>query len=248
VTDSDIFNADNKAKVEDDKLPEGTSYLETLVGEGKTYKDAELLAKGAWYKDQHIKKLEIENQGYRTELEKRANSEQFVNQIMERLGAAKPKEEDHSNQSQNNSSSEQKPDVAQVARDIFNQEQQKLREASNKNYFMQEAQKILGDDFVSKLDKMLPSLDLNRASANELAAKNPNLFLSALRKEPVKVDNSHVPPQNGVRNVGSIPTGGHKTWKDYEALRKSDPRTYNHYTTQAQMMRDATKLGEDFYK
>lgn len=243
MTNSDLFNADPNQVTN----PEDGKYLESLVGDGKTYKDPELLAKAAWYKEQHIKKIEAENAQIRAELEKRANSEDFVNKIMEKLGT-REQPSNPNPQGQVQQPQTQQPDVAQIAREIFNQEQQKSKENSNVTFVMSELERLYGSNFAAHIEQKRANLGVSKEFANQLAAKEPKAFIEMFKPDPKVIDNSHVPPRGYGSPSGPNPQNGHKTWKDYERIRQTDRKLYESADMQMTMMKDALALKEDFYK
>lgn len=242
---TDLFNGGTPS--DQVTAPEDGTYLNNLVGEGKTYKDPELLAKGAWHKDQHIKKIELENANIRAELEKRAKAEEFEKKIVELLGK-------NGQQSivvppvLGENTPPQQPDIAGIAKSIFDQEQNKIARERNVETVRAKLQQTWGSDYINKLEQRAAQLRLTKDDVRELSATKPEFLLSSLVPEPVKqIDNSHVPPR-GYGSQDFQPNIGHKTFKEWDKVRQTDRKKYEHYETQAQIMKDALALKEDFYK
>ena len=242
-----LFNNNQAPATETTELPEGTSYLDTLVGEGKKYQDPELLAKGTWHAQVHISKIEQENAVLRAELEKRANAEEFTKQILERVKGQTPPSNEQTHQPSQEQKTPNTPDIAELVKQIYNQEQEKATANSNLSVVDSKLKEVWGQAYSPKLEQRAKELRVSPQFLENLAATSPDAFFEMVLKTPRPSDNSHLAPTGSGQTHGNV-SSPNKTFNDYEKMRKSEPKKYWDLNTQTQMFEDARKLGADFYK
>lgn len=227
--------------------------LESLVGEGKKYKDHAALAKGKYMSDQHIANLEKELREMREELSQRLTVEKFVEQIN-----SKAKGEDRGQLPPDDDQAKardllSKDDVSKLVNEQLTKAQEEARLRSNLSQVRDELVKTWGNDYVGKLRETMKELDLTQEQMDRLAAANPKAFLrvvlppAAPKKEEPSLLNAGVPPKSS-RSVDTSKSGQLESYKDFEALRKADPRTYFTPEVQNRMHKLASQKGSDFYK
>ena len=80
MPEGDSFNSNEGQPAPEAQL-DTNSFLDQLVGEGKKFANIEDLAKGKLNSDEHIDKLENENQRLRQELDTRMTAEEVLAEI-----------------------------------------------------------------------------------------------------------------------------------------------------------------------
>lgn len=219
------------------------SAFESLVGEGKKYRDQELLAKAALEKDRFIRQLEQETAALRSELQQRVTLEEF----MDKVNSGKAIE-----------------DVARIEsppaergvspEDIENRVIQRLSDARDVERRHQNAKTVkevllqkLGKDYLRTLADKAEELGVNDKFLTELAQTQPKAFLSLFNAMPVgKPDVSFTPP-SGISTERMPRASSEKTWSYFEKLRKENPVVYFSPKTQNDMHKEATRQGDAFY-
>ena len=253
---------DNTA-IENDPLNEVDNILEntdpkdlidTLVGEGKKYPSVSELAKGAIFKDAHIKKIEKEN----AELRQKITSDASIKDLIEAL--SNKSDSDTSNKD-TNTTSEPKEEVKNVVNpdDIVNKvlEQintQRMRETAeaNLNLVKTKLQEAFGPSYQNKLMELVTDLDLPQETVDNLAKTRPQSLLKLLRVDGTSSnskDSLYSAPPRTVENTvgkynGKAEVRNEKYWEDFY---KRDPLKYNSEEMRKLRMADALKLGENYF-
>lgn len=132
--------------------------------------------------------------------------------------------------------------------DKFNKREQLRRENENWRTVENKLKERWGSNYPNILRQQVEELGETPEFVNNLAKRNPQLFLRTfgLDREPVK-ETFEAPLPNRMRNDSFAPQGGVKrTWTYYQKLKKDNPRQYLHPKTQDQMQKDAIAYGEDF--
>lgn len=238
-------------------------FYETLVGEGKKFKDNEALAFAKVKSDEHIARLEAEKR----ELEKDLNSRLPLEELLEKIQSAAPKQPAQSQENplapqqapQGNLMNEMsgkekalsKDDVAKLVQESLSQETMKRSQDRNEQYVAQELTKAWGPNFSATLNRKAMELNMDKNTLTNLARQYPDAFIkmvgAADSREQVP---NYTPPRNQQNTAGNLGVNNtnSKTFSAYEKLRKEDPRSYWSGKVQQQMFQDAQSLGADFYK
>lgn len=229
---------------------ETAASLETLVGEGKKYANADELAKAYQHASTYIEQLKTENSGIREDLNKRATAEEILEQI--RKGADRP-----SGNTEEITPPVVKPpvsddDLVNRIREVTTAERERERIAINVT--------TVADALVATYGSEAKANEVVRAKAAELgvstqwlqdvAARSPKAFFVTIGiSEPTQTTNS-APKQDANPQALAANTGGAikpATYAFYENLRRTDSKLYWTPKVQNQMMKDAIAKGDAFH-
>lgn len=234
------------------------NYLEQFVGEGKSFHDVEALAKGKHESNEFIERLKKENSEFRKELDKRLTLEEFVDKMNVPSGDPAPSNQDASPGEQGTGNQENTGTLTQedvkrlLSEEMGTRDGIALRER-NLEYVQQKAEELYGHDYKVVFGQRAKELGLGKDFLGNLAQDNPQAFLNIMAMEgtasKARGEQLVTPPtgSQGMERHTSVPPVGAKGWKDYEKLRKSDPRAYFSVKTQNEMHLQAQKLGDAFY-
>jgi len=254
VEESDIFKAASQTND-----GSGQSFLDKYVGEGKKYKDVEELAKAYDNANTFIPTLKSDLDSMKDfmtaqfgELAKNANrnpSEPPANSNGDGGEPANPAP----------ASPPKNGDGEEV--DLNERIRQALEERDTEKRLQKNAQ-ITEEAMIKHFGTKEAAVEAVRTKAQEMgvgpdwlansAFNSPAAFFKIMdiSTEAPKSNNtpgssSDVNPQRLSDFSPSVKPG---TYAHYDSLRKTDPKKYWNPETQAQMMKDAMRLGNDFYK
>lgn len=225
-------------------------YFSELVGEGKKYKDTAALARAVLEKDSFIDKLKGETSGLREELNTRLKLEEAIDRIAS--SQASPSSEHTNAPEQDQGQPAINPDdIVQKVRDSLTADQKKDQRAKNTAAVEAKLQEAFGPTFRRTIKEQARKLGIGEEFARNLAAEQPNAFLKLFDVKPQPEFNStaqHI-PQSQVNSeaLGFRPDAGTKRQSFYEAMRKSDPKSYWSVRVQNDMHREAQKQGPSFF-
>ena len=261
ATDEGLFE-----NVGDDKEPtrnitpidNSKNYLEDLVGEGKKFKTNEDLARGKFEADQYIPRLEGEMDELRTEL----RSRQSLQEVLAEIKAAnaspdgtnvsnKPNEPNADQENLNNNNPTLSTDELNALVERKIQEQTEVSsQKQNLNTVKSHLIEAWGPQFGTQLAQVATQLGVERLFLDNLAATSPSAFMKLVgigvgadTPNPLPASSSSNERQQLNRDQNS----GSKRFKDYEALRRSDPEKYFSVPIQQEIFKQATEQGDAFY-
>ncbi len=126
----------------------------------------------------------------------------------------------------------------------------KVQEKEQENFkFVQAKLKgKFGDNYSQALKQHIEQLGVTEEYADDLAKKNPNLFVKAFELDaPRQQDNSFFSPVRSTqRNDSFSPASPKRTWMWYQRLKAEQPSVYNNPKTQVQLHKDRIALGDAF--
>lgn len=225
------------------------SYLERLVGEGKKFQDAELLARGKWEADKMIERLINENKGMRQDLESRVTLEQVIDKI-DKLNSSngndgEPNPLDGHRSGSNEANDTHKineEEILRKAEELFERKLRSETEESRKRSNLDTAINTLkdnwGDEWQKELNAKAQELEVSKEFLTSLATQNPSSFLKIVggTERKYKQDpNKGNPPQNRV-NSNAQPMSGREDWDYFKKMRKEQPHVYWSPSTQRRIM------------
>ena len=238
---------------------------EQLVGDGKKYSDNEKLAQSVDHKERYILQLQSENQGLRGELQTRVSLEEFMeNQEKTRLETSTPPplppvvltptghvQEGTGHVAETTTSPPQEiPSVTDLVAETERVLDQKLAERDavaqaqfNLSHVKSEATKALGPEYPFLFSQKAKEMGLDQEYLNDMATKQPEVFLSLMLGQNYQKAASVAPPVTGVnaqaRQAASEVTGnaGQKL-SDWSHLR-NDPNKYWQPNVQNQIFKAA---------
>lgn len=239
----------------DNRDPAPVNYVEYVTSKFKTEEgalDVEALARGKYESDAFIAKLQAEQADLRKDLETRLALEEYLAKTMNKE-PSNPESSSNSGQpapveQANKGTAIDENTIQELIRKTLHSENTKTTETQNLETTRSELMKAWGRDYSGKLEEKAKELGLGKEFLNKLAAQSPKAFLSLVGAE-IKgpVDTGYAPPSTGARpQVGGNPVGV-KNKAYYDKLKKADPKTYWSAKTQAEMHKDAIRLGESFF-
>jgi hypothetical protein len=228
---------------------EGTA-LEQLVGEGKKYKTVEDLAKAYANADSHINELKTDLQSTREFI-----AEELKKLAEQRTVQTPPAQIEEPRAPNSAPAAPPNGEVEDLDTRIA-----KVLEERDTNKRLQGNANLVQAVLVERLGSVEKATEAVIAKARELgvdgtymkqtAANSPRAFFSLMGIDPdQKPVSSSTPKPSSDVNPNMINTGAPKprTYKYHEEVRKSNPKLYNSVSYQAQLMKDAMELGQEFF-
>lgn len=249
VNDEDLSFALDQDEQNDDANQEADAILQTLVGEGKKFKSVNDLARSVVHKDLHIQRIEEENRALR-----QATAEtKTVDQILKALNASNgsgntvpDKVLDNQNVDVNNAPA---ASVEEVSKKVLEALEAKTAAQTQQNNLSQVKQALIrqfGADYANVLKAKAEELGMDTDTVDMMARKTPKALFSLLG---VQATPSVSPTPNQVTRTESLARGGsEKTFSYYEKIRKTDPKRYESRQIQNEIMQEAMRQGQNFYR
>jgi hypothetical protein len=220
-------------------IDENKNFLEELVGEGKKYKDPEALAKAAVFKDQHISRLEAENQAAREELKTRTTLEEFLDQ-MKTAREEKPITQE-TNPDEKPALDETKIESLLEAK--LAELERRTKSKSNLDSVMETLSQKWGSTWRTELKRRTDELGVGQDFVTGLASEKPKAFFKLL-----DVDALPEREKTLSSRLTSMPsTSSTKNQKYYRKMMVENPKTYWKAETQQEMFDQLKAMGDDFY-
>lgn len=220
---------------DEDQIPDNA--LEMLVGEGKKFKDNELLAKSKFESDNFVKKLQAENAMLRTELGSAKKLEELFSKVNQ------SQVNNDTNQSRENQQPET-PDISAIVNAELEKRLASQRLADNLNTVNNELSNRFGDSANAEITKRAIELGVSKEYLRDLASKAPkvllNLFPVITSKTP---DVFSAGPRTRLTEGQTQVTARNQQY--YDDLRKKDRKQWDN--TAMQRMNDALALGEAYF-
>jgi hypothetical protein len=211
--------------------------FDDLVGEGKRYKDPDILARSVVEKDRHISRVEAENRAMREELAAKVKMEDFMDRM--NTITTRPAEKEDT-----------KPQVTE-GQDIDAVLDQKLKQfearqqlQKNLDFVRTELERQMGKGYKQRLRAFAENLGLDDNFVNTMAAERPQAFLKMVGA--VKEESLLTPPTGSSRPTTSAGSGV-RNKKYYDDLRKKDLNRYFSVGVQQQMWKDIDEMGESYF-
>lgn len=214
--------------------------LDSLVGEGRKYANAEELARSWAHAQEHIKQLEAETAQYRNGIQTQ------VEQLRQPEPVTPPSEV----------KTEQRApevDLETRIRETIEKTERDKKLARNVNEVSTKLVEVYGS--AEKANAVVKAraaeLGVSLDFLMEAAAQSPRAFYAQVglndgpRSTPLSAVGSVNPSALTAASPNSAAQPG--TYKYYEQLRKENPKLYNKPSTQLQMHKDAMTHGERFF-
>lgn len=252
MTDDTVFTDPTEIKpvhaIEEDK-----DYVAELVGEGKKYADVLSLARSRLEADNHIDRIEKENRGLRTELEKRLSMEELVTKLQTKqpdpVGTTEGSTQDEKPAAQGLTQEQ----LAKMVNDLVEAKVSANTQRQNLTQVRDSLKNAFGDNFVAKLEEVRSQLGLTQEFMDQMAKQTPQALLKLVGADAVKKEDSVPSMPKGsidtskVTMRGSQSNDGFKGQNYYRSLLKSDPKAFWNPKTQLEMhnmaMRDPERYG-----
>lgn len=216
----------------------------SLVGEDKKFKTPEDLAKGKMESDQFIEQLKTEAKQLREELERRPTKEELLDTIRA---------------SQKDGTDNQDGLDAEAVRKLINEQvtaydSEKLA-TKNIETAAQRMVDLYGAKAGEETVKRARELGMSVEELKQLSARSPQAFYNVMGLDSnASRDTTNKDIDSNIDTEKFKPPGGDnsnmdnpKTWADFEALRKSNPKKYFSPKVQNEIFKLRKEKGEGFY-
>lgn len=219
--------------------------LETLVGDGKKFKDVEALAKGKFESDIFIDTLKTEGrskdaeiQRLQDELKTRVTMQEFIDKVNER---GLPDDQPHD---PSRTQKVQEVDIDKLLDNKLQQLSKKAQAEQNISSVQAELDKVWGANAKAKLRERAKELNISQEFLQSVAETSPKAFLELIKPVSNTTNDNYVPASTV--SVSTPPVGQrNQAW--YEKEMKKDKKLRLDPTFQKQMYRDAMKMGASFF-
>lgn len=239
MTQDNLFTPSSDSGL--DNAPDTRDFLSELVGEGRKFKNPSDLAKGKIEADTFIEKLKSENATLREDLSARKKLEELIEKL-----ATTPNHNDDG--SQHN----QTADIDEILEQKLSEYEQRKQRQQNLDFVKNKLKEYYGDDYVTTLKSLTKDLGLTNEAINEIAKSHPHAALKLLKTESRQTDVKYsTPPVSSVNigvNPGSSNSSGERNMSYYDKIKNADKKKYWSKEVQAQMHKDAVRLGEKFFQ
>lgn len=227
---------------------EAEASFETLVGEGKKYRDPDALAKAKVHADSHISNLEKELQELRTDLQARLTVEEMLERVERSQKAPTDPTREKPDTARHEPGSPKEVDLAAEVAKALKSEKEKERREANLEKTRAGLKERFGADYNQKLKEIAAQLEVSEDFLSGMAVTSPSGFFK-LVDSVAKRDNDKpvVPPAPSFDPAKIKDYQGTKTAAYYRELRRTDPNTYFSRRVQNEMHREAVRQGAAFY-
>ena len=255
---SDLFSPIKQGEVraDGDQVDSTVDFVQELVGEGKKFKDVQALARGKAEADRFIERLTREQEELRRELSTRLSVEDFVKQMKNEKNTTPTSQAPQVPEGvRGNEQPVIKPgmspeEIATLVEKQIEQKDEQKQRRENVMFARNELLKQWGQTFPEKLKIEADRLGVSEEFLSQTAEKAPMAFLKLLGVQPEgpsKASTYQAPPRNEMHTVvGNVEPGNEQKWKDYEALRKTNPRRYWSRQVQSEIHKLAAQRGSSF--
>jgi len=243
---------DTQTVVNDDGTVTTPTAIEQLVGEGKKFKDVESLALGKVESDKFVAKLQadlnevtskLSEQDYAKNLLEQLQTNtstktNTVNPVVQDPVSAKPEDDTLFKASEENLKN-------LVEKTLKDREVQSKADA-NLKVVRDALEKEYGTEATNKLKAVASELGLTESYIDTIASQSP----AAIFKMIGQADKEFQPNVNTtVRTEGvNLTSTNQRNSKFYSDMYKQDRKAWSSLEVQNQMVADAAKLGDAFYK
>lgn len=253
-----LFNTEVPAtdQVVDTQAP--VAYFDSLVGEGKKYKDVEALAKAKAEADKFIDHILQEKKEVEEELKKRLATQELVDQLtgkwaQSNIGQQQSLQQDSLVTQMNTQDVSPQPhnpeDVKELIRKTLKETQQELVANNNLNEVKTVLSNAWGKEQVSfKLKEKAKEIGVGESFLDDLAKHQPKAFLKLIGiDQPTHTQNVTSNSLSNTLNVNRSNdiqlTAQEKEFKELKALKTTNPREYVSSTTQQKLFKLAQQIG-----
>jgi|DEB0MinimDraft_3_1074331.scaffolds.fasta_scaffold01585_7 hypothetical protein len=249
----DVFNQ-QPDDTTNTQVPE--KFFDTLVGEGKKFKDPEELAKGKWESDNYIQTLEKKLDEFRKELDQRETAKEIADRLNAQLANQAPSNEG-SHQTPNENGGGNDDLTTQKMEGLSKEELLKLLDERDRMSKAQqnrlEVSRTLSEKVGATAPKWLEDkareLGVTKEYLQQQAEVSPKVFynLVGLNQSAPKGGTGFVPPQSSF-NTQALDSGTQvRNNSYYEKIFKENPKMRFDPKLTVQMHKDAQKMGASFF-
>jgi len=240
ATSTDETTGENQTDTQTNMNTQG-DLLDSLVGEGKKFKDAEALAKAKVESDSHISKVEEENRALRekmTQLEEQVAEGKTFDKVLDEIN--KSKEGAGDNQTSANSE-----EIADIIEQKLKEKDAVTAASANRKSFNDAVLAHMGGDTdkaVEFIRTKAKEAGLDNSQLTQLSEKSPQALVQLFGLKQTKPTNA---PSMSQGNVKPTAEGGKRNFAYYQALRREigDSKFYSDQELMAQKIRDSEQPG-----
>lgn len=223
---SKVFDGNNQEQSggpDNAKAPgnQQSSFIESLVGDGKKYATTEDLAKSRVHADEHISKLEEENAKLRGEVEKAKAREELMEELKQQRGA------DNAPAQANTPAETITADqIDKRIDDVLSQRTASERAAANLEKAAEAVYAIHGDKSPDFMEQKAAELGVGVEFLKQTGAQSPAALLSILgiSEAPAVKREADIPPSNYQGNPSAI--SEQKRLEEIKAVKKTNSRAF----------------------
>jgi hypothetical protein len=210
--------------------------------------DVDGLLNKALHADKHIPTIEGENANLRKEVDSRLNYQDLLDRLeSHRVQSASSSNPDPDTNERDEGTTITEDRISAMLDEKLTRKQQEALQASNVQYAKRELANALGTDWVQKLAKMAPDLDMTQQEIEYLAATKPKALLRMVVPQVEKrQDQSYAPPASRM-NTNAMSTSTEKNNSYYQDKLRKNPKLAGDSRFVAEQMANAKKLGEAFF-
>ncbi len=247
MADNPLFSDNGNTPAEADQVT-----VESLVGEGKRYKDLNALVKAVLDKDAFIEQIKGENAELRGLVKGEAALETFLTKIksqtppVDATNSGTTPSQSEANQMQPNNPNQKSLSLEDVQK-LLDEQRTKDREEANLAYAAKQAQLAFGANAPAVLRAKAQELGMTEDELTAIAKTKPQAFLKLVEAKPQSA-NGPV-PRTAVNSASTTTaTGTVKNNAYYQKLRKEIGNdAFFKPAVQNEMFRNAKELGDAFY-
>lgn len=223
------------------------SWLERLVKEkGDNWRDPEVLAKGKYEADQHIKNLEMQLEELRKDLEQQEYSRQLLAKLQEKAAPpteAKPEVTDGGTKQGNTSLDAS--DLTGLIEKVLTQREASMTAAQRLRETEQKLEQMFGTEAKNVVRQKAAQLGISLERLRELSSESPTAFFALIGEAPPKEQNTTT--RSTVNTASAFTASGERNNEFYQAMRRDKPTEFWSPKVQRQMLEDRKRLGDKFY-
>jgi hypothetical protein len=228
-----------------DSTDQSTTTFDSLVGEGKKYKDNDAVAKAIAEKDRFIEQLKAEKAEVLRDLQTRPNADRSQ-EILDRLSElAKPAP------SIVDTTSQERVEYKGLTEDdvfkLLARREAQSRADANLDKVKAELTSKYGDKYSQVLHSLQDKLGVDQKFLDDLAARSPTAFSSMLKNIDPSPQSVFTPPASSKPEAFQPSASGPKKRSEYLRLKAENYSLYNSPAVQNQMYKDSMVLGETFF-
>lgn len=228
------------------------SYVKKLVeARGEKWQDPEVIAKGKFEADNHIKELERQLEELRGDLSKNEYAKQLLETLQGKAGATtSPNSVDAQQKEQEGSSADQNTtgdagDLESLVEETIRKREQQQTAQQN----LSQVQETLGKAFGTEANKVVQErakeLGMSLDRLQDIATESPSAFMRLIGESPAVETNPA--PSSSVNTTAKFNQTNERNWSYYQELRRSKPKQYYSPKVQNSLVQDRQRLGDRFY-
>lgn len=241
-----ILDQDSSNEIDPNK-----TYYEDLVGDGKTFKDNEALAKGKYMADMHIKLLEKRMDELRADYLKVQEQGQTQAKLEELIKTLETRPASSANPSERGSDNKPTFDLNEIDTLMSKKLEQGLtayeqanRQKENTKIVVDKLKERYGSNYQDTVKQQIQSLGMTEEMFNTMVKDAPSALLRTLGIDGQTRENFQSPPRS--ENQFQFRGAPKRTWAYYEEMKRKNPRLYYNPKTLTQLEKDALALGDAF--